>query len=48
MKTAREFVRRSEQQLHASLHQSMEVAAGEGRVTVYLDIEPTKKILPPP
>ncbi len=31
VKTAREFVRRSEQQLHASLHQSLEVAAGEGR-----------------
>ncbi len=40
VKTAREFVRRSEQQLHASLHQSVEVAAGTGRVTVYLDIEP--------
>ena len=40
VKTAREFVRRSEQQLHASLHQSLEVAAGEGRVRVYLDIEP--------
>ena len=43
VKTAREFVRRSEQQLHASLHQSMEVAAGEGRVTVYLDIEPDEE-----
>nr|CBA32695.1 hypothetical protein Csp_D33440 [Curvibacter putative symbiont of Hydra magnipapillata] len=40
VKTAREFVRRSEQQLHATLHQSLEVAAGEGRVRVYLDIEP--------
>lgn len=40
VKTAREFVRRSEQQLHASLHQSVEVAAGAGRVTVYLDIAP--------
>ncbi len=40
VKTAREFVRRSEQQLHASLHQSVEVTAGTGRVTVYLDIEP--------
>ena len=40
VKTASEFVRRSEQQLHASLHQSLDVAAGEGRVRVYLDIEP--------
>ena len=40
VKTAREFVRRSEQQLYASLHQSMDVVAGAGRVTVCLDIEP--------
>jgi hypothetical protein len=40
VKTAREFVRRSEQQLHASLHQSIEVGAAQGRVTVFLDIEP--------
>jgi hypothetical protein len=40
VKTASEFVRRSEQQLHASLHQSITVAAGAGRVTVHLDIEP--------
>ena len=40
VKTAREFVRRSEQQLHASLHQSIEVGAVLGRVTVFLDIEP--------
>lgn len=40
VKTAREFVRRSEQQLHASLHQSIEVGAALGRVTVFLDIEP--------
>jgi hypothetical protein len=43
VKTASEFVRRSEQQLHASLHQSMEVAADSGRVTVYLDIEPDEE-----
>ncbi len=43
VKTAREFVRRSEQQLHASLHQSLEVAAGAGRVRVYLDIEPDEE-----
>ena len=40
VKTASEFVRRSEQQLHASLHQSIAVTAGSARVTVYLDIEP--------
>jgi len=40
VKTAREFVRRSEQQLHASLHQSIEVAVGAARVTVCLDITP--------
>ena len=40
VKTASEFVRRSEQQLHASLHQSITVSAGSARVTVHLDIEP--------
>jgi maltose-binding protein MalE len=40
VKTAREFVRRSEQQLHAALHQSITVAAGSNRVTVCLDIVP--------
>lgn len=40
VKTAREFVRRSEQQLHASLHQSIAVSAGEQRITVCLDITP--------
>ena len=43
VKTASEFVRRSEQQLHASLHQSITVTAGGGgsaRVTVHLDIAP--------
>ncbi|MBC7919349.1 MAG: hypothetical protein H7Y28_16220 [Rhodoferax sp.] len=40
VKTASEFVRRSEQQLHASLHQSIAVTAGAVRVTVYLDIDP--------
>jgi len=40
VKTAREFVRRSEQQLHATLHQSITVAHGTGRVTVCLDITP--------
>ncbi len=40
VKTASEFVRRSEQQLHASLHQSLSVQGPLGRVTVLLDIEP--------
>jgi hypothetical protein len=45
VKTASEFVRRHEQQLHASLHQSIVVTAAQGsgpaaRVTVLLDIVP--------
>ena len=40
VKTASEFVRRQEQQLHASLHQSITVTAGAARVTVSLDIVP--------
>lgn len=40
VKTASEFVRRSEQQLHAQLHQSIAVTLGEVRVTVLLDIVP--------
>ena len=40
VKTASEFVRRQEQQLHASLHQSITVTAGSARVTVMLDIVP--------
>jgi hypothetical protein len=40
VKTASEFVRRSEQQLHAELHQSVTVTASSGRVTVNLDIQP--------
>ena len=40
VKTASEFVRRHEQQLHATLHQSLEVTAASGRVTVSLDIVP--------
>lgn len=40
VKTASEFVRRQEQQLHASLHQSITVTAGAARVTVLLDIVP--------
>jgi hypothetical protein len=40
VKTASEFVRRSEQQLHATLHQSVIVNGPSGRVTVLLDIVP--------
>jgi hypothetical protein len=40
VKTASEFVRRSEQQLHATLHQSVTVNGPLGRVTVLLDIVP--------
>ncbi|APW40008.1 hypothetical protein RD110_24705 [Rhodoferax koreense] len=40
VKTANEFVRRHEQQLHAALHQSIAVTAGTRRITVNLDIEP--------
>ena len=40
VKTASEFVRRSEQQLHATLHQSVTVNSSTGRVTVLLDIVP--------
>ena len=40
VKTAHEFVRRHEQQLHATLHQSITVTADAGRVTVHLDIVP--------
>ncbi len=43
VKTASEFVRRSEQQLHASLHQSIAVTVGEARITVNLDIEPDEE-----
>ena len=40
VKTAGEFVRRSEQQLHAQLHQSIAISVGKVRVTVLLDIVP--------
>jgi hypothetical protein len=40
VKTASEFVRRHEQQLHATLHQSLEVDSRGARVTVSLDIVP--------
>ena len=40
VKTASEFVRRSEQQLHAALHRSITVTAPSGQVRVSLDIVP--------
>ncbi|MFT6590417.1 MAG: hypothetical protein ACI9I0_001286 [Rhodoferax sp.] len=40
IKTATEFVRRQEQQLHAALHQNLTITAGDQRITVSLDIEP--------
>jgi hypothetical protein len=44
VKTASEFVRRHEQQLHASLHQSLTVSTARGdRVTVSLDIVPDEE-----
>ncbi len=43
VKTASEFVRRHEQQLHAELHRSVTVTANSQRVTVLLDIEPDEE-----
>ncbi len=43
VKTASEFVRRHEQQLHASLHQAIDIAHAGGRFTVSLDIEPDEE-----
>ena len=40
VKTASEFVRRQEQQRHASLHQSLVIDCAGARVTVSLDIVP--------
>ena len=40
VKTASEFVRRHEQQLHATLHQQITVTAGGRRVSVALDVHP--------
>ena len=40
VKTASEFVRRHEQQLHATLHQSIDISVGLARITVMLDIVP--------
>jgi hypothetical protein len=43
VKTAGEFVRRHEQQLHATLHRQIDIAHGTGRVSVSLDIEPDEE-----
>ena len=43
VKTASEFVRRHEQQLHAALHQSITVTANALRITVSLDIVPDEE-----
>jgi hypothetical protein len=40
VKTASEFVRRHEQQLHATLHQRITVTANTARISVSLDIVP--------
>ena len=43
VKTAAEFLRRHEQQLHAALHQQIEIFHATGRVSVTLDIEPAEE-----
>jgi len=43
VKTAAEFVRRHEQQLHATLHQQIVITHGAQRVSVTLDIEPDEE-----
>lgn len=43
VKTAAEFVRRHEQQLHATLHQRLEIDHRGERVEVLLDIEPDEE-----
>ena len=43
VKTAGEFVRRHEQQLHATLHQEIVITHAGGRVRVTLDIEPDEE-----
>jgi hypothetical protein len=40
VKTAAEFVRRHEQQMHAELHRKIDISRDGGRVSVTLDIEP--------
>ena len=43
VKTAAEFVRRHEQQLHATLHQQIEIAHNTDRIRISLDIEPDEE-----
>ena len=43
VKTASEFVRRHEQQLHATLHREMVITHAGGRVSVTLDIQPDEE-----
>ena len=43
VKTAAEYVRRHEQQLHATLHRQIEISHAGERVTVTLDIEPDEE-----
>jgi len=43
VKTATEFVRRQEQQLHASLHRQIAISHDGSRVNVTLDIEPDEE-----
>jgi hypothetical protein len=43
VKTAAEFVRRHEQQLHATLHQSMDITHHSERLSISLDIEPDEE-----
>lgn len=43
VKTASEFVRRHEQQLHATLHQHINIAHAADRISVSLDIEPDEE-----
>jgi hypothetical protein len=43
VKTAAEFVRRQEQQLHATLHRQIAISHDGGRVSVTLDIDPDEE-----
>ena len=43
VKTAAEFVRRHEQQLHATLHQSIAITHKTERINISLDIEPDEE-----
>jgi hypothetical protein len=43
VKTAAEFVRRHEQQLHVTLHQSIAITHNTERISISLDIEPDEE-----